>query len=315
LSPILFAIYLEAAIRELIARGPQRPQRDLNVHLPLEAIYADDTDFISLCAEFLEQIQLHVVPIFKEFNLIVNNDKKEKTTIGHPVMNNDQSWRTTRKLGSLLGIEEDVNRRIQLALQSLNSLEALWKHRSLVAQHIRINAYRAIVESVLLYNCGTWALTEVLNNKLDCTQRKMIRRVLGIKLSDRITNADLYARCGIQPASIQVLNARWRLFGHTLRMNEHTPARKAMAYYFLKDHDGRSGNRVTIATALSDEHKLVNGTFIKSLEDYEAVVELAQDRGAWKELVQKVTDKYIARYEEKVEKKRQKRIEAKRTVA
>ena len=46
LSPILFAIYLEAAIRELIARGPQRPQRDLDVHLPLEAIYADDTDNI-----------------------------------------------------------------------------------------------------------------------------------------------------------------------------------------------------------------------------------------------------------------------------
>ena len=45
LSPILFAIYLEAAIRELIARGPKRPQCDLNIHLPLEAIYADDTDF------------------------------------------------------------------------------------------------------------------------------------------------------------------------------------------------------------------------------------------------------------------------------
>ena len=134
-------------------------------------------------------------------------------------------------------------------------------------------------------------------------------------MSDRITNADLYARCGIQPASIQVLNARWRLFGHTLRMNENTPARKAMAYYFHNDHVGRSGNRVTIATALSDEYKVVNGTFIKSLKEYETLVELAQNRGAWKELVQKITDKYIARYEEKVEKKKQKRIEAKCTAA
>ena len=52
LSPILFAIYLEAAIRELHARGPIRPQCDLDVNLPLNAIYADDTDFISLCAKF-----------------------------------------------------------------------------------------------------------------------------------------------------------------------------------------------------------------------------------------------------------------------
>ena len=153
------------------------------------------------------------MPIFKEFKLIVNNDKKEETAIGHPDMLSDQSWRTTRKLGSLLGVEEDVNRRIQLALQSLNSLEALWSHRNMVAQHIRVSAYRAIVESVLLYNCGTWALTEVLSHKIDCAQRKMIRLVLGIKCSDRITNVDLYARCGIQPASIQIVNARWRLFG------------------------------------------------------------------------------------------------------
>ena len=99
-------------------------------------------------------------------------------------------------------------------------MEALWTHRKLVAQHIRINAYRAIVESVLLYNCGTWALTEVQANKLDCAQRKMIRRVLGVKLSDRITNINLYARCGIQPASVQVLNARWHLFGHSVTLFE-----------------------------------------------------------------------------------------------
>ena len=228
-------------------------------------------------------------------------------------MSNDQSWRTTRKLGSLLGIEEDVNRRIQLALQSLNSLEALWKHRTLVAQHIRIIAYRAIVESVLLYNCGTWALTEVLASKLDCAQRKMMRRVLGVKLSDRITNSDLYARCGIVPASLQVLNARWRLFGHTLRMNEHSPARKAMAYYFVEDHKGRSGNRVTIATAISDEYKHVTGVDIKSIQEYEAVVQVqvAKDRDKWKKLVQEVTDAFVGRHEKKVKRKRELREAAK----
>ena len=192
-------------------------------------------------------------------------------------------------------------------------MEALWTHHNIVAQRIRINAHRIIAESVLLYNCGTWALTEVLSNTLDCTQRKMIRRVLGIKLSDRITtNADVYARCGIQPASIQVINARWRLFVHTLRMSQHAPARKAMAYYFIEDHDGRSGKRATIATALSDEYKEANGISMKSLDEYEAVVDLAQDRGVWKELFQKITDEYIRKYEEKVQKKKQTRIQAKR---
>ena len=57
----------------------------------------------------------------------------------------------------------------------------MWKHRDMVAQKVRINAYRALVESVLLYNFGTWALTKDHSDKIDRFQRKMIRRVLGLK--------------------------------------------------------------------------------------------------------------------------------------
>ena len=123
-----------------------------------------------MIASLLDENQLRVGPIFQESNLIVNIDKTKRTTIGHPDLVAHQSWHHTRKLRSLLGVEEDVNRRIQLALQALNRLEAMWKHRHLVAQRVRLNAYRAIVESVLLYNCGTWALTEVLSDRLDRCQ-------------------------------------------------------------------------------------------------------------------------------------------------
>ena len=302
LSPILFAIYLEAAVREFKARGPARPQRDLDVDLPLEAIYADDTDFISMFSDFLDEIQECIGPIFKEFNLLVNVDKTERITIGHQDLSADQSYRTTRKLGSLLGVEEDVNRRIQLAFQALNKLEAMWKHRSLVAQKIRVDAYRALVESVLMYNCGTWALTEALSDKLDRCQRKMIRRVLGLKWSDRVTNINLYARCGISPASLQVVNARWRLFGHTLRMNEGSPARKAMAFYFMHDKSmsGRGGNRVTLPTALSNDYYSMFGKYVKTSAEYNNLVRVAQNRDAWKGVVQLVVAKYKSNQEAKV---------------
>jgi hypothetical protein len=53
--------------------------------------------------------------------LIVNADKTENTKVGHLDMGVDQSaWRVTRNLGSLLGVEEGVTRRIQLG-----KLEAL----------------------------------------------------------------------------------------------------------------------------------------------------------------------------------------------
>jgi len=253
--------------------------------------------------------------IIKEFNLIVNVDKTERTVIGHADLVDDQSWRNTRKLGSLLGIEEDVNKRIQLALQALNSLEAIWKHRHLVAQKVRVTAYRAIVESVIMYNCGTWALTDVLADKLDRCQRKMLRRVLGLKWSDKVTNNDLYARCDISPASVQVINSRWRLFGHTLRLHEDSPARKAMAFYFEKDSPGRQGNRVTIASALSNDYKSVTGKAISSSADYKTVVRAAQNRESWKLIVQLVVSKYIDRHEAKVLRKTEKRLAAKKNRA
>ena len=117
----------------------------------------------------------------------------------------------------------------------------------------------------------------------------MLRRVLGIKWSDRVTNVELYARCKVLPASIQSLNARWRLFGHVLRLDEHTPARLAMAYYFVKDHKGRQGHYTTIASKLSSELKVVTGDVILTQSDFDLVVEVAQHRDVWKDLVSDIS--------------------------
>ena len=67
----------------------------------------------------------------------------------------------------------------------------------------------------------------------------------------------------------------------------------AMAYYFVNDQAGRKGNRVTIATALSNEYQSVFGMSIRSTHDYLTVAQIAQNRVEWKEVVQAVTSKQI----------------------
>ena len=76
-----------------------------------------------------------------------------------------------------------------------------------------------------------------------------------------------------------------------LRMDEVTPARKAMAYYFASDSCGRKGNRKTIASVISAEYKDAMGTEIKSKKQYEELVLIAQNRVGWKELVEKILEK------------------------
>ena len=53
LSPILFAIYLESALREVRAEASEWTRPNEDIGLPLEAIYADDCDFLSTCQRYL----------------------------------------------------------------------------------------------------------------------------------------------------------------------------------------------------------------------------------------------------------------------
>ena len=54
LSPVLFTVYLEAALRDVRSRLPPRPPAD--VRLPLAVEYADDIDFISYSRPYLNEI-------------------------------------------------------------------------------------------------------------------------------------------------------------------------------------------------------------------------------------------------------------------
>ena len=208
----------------------------------------------------------------------------------------------------MLGVDEDVDRRIILANLAFKSLEALWKHRDLVNERIRIMSYTTIVESVLLYNCSTWALSESCAKRLDTAQRRMLRRVIGISMIDKMSNTELYARCIITPASLQVLHARWRMFGHALRLSESTPARKAMLYYFTQEANvvGRKGNFITIATSLSKEYECITKNNISNRIEYERVLVHDNDH----DLVNDIVQFYSNKYDNEVERRRLARHQA-----
>ena len=84
-----------------------------------------------------------------------------------------------------------------------------------------------------------------------------------------------------------------------------------MAYYFCGDLPGRKGNRVTIASALSNEYKAYFGTPINTLNAYSKLVEDARDRALWRERVDKSVNVQRAIYESTVQRKAERRQEAK----
>ena len=78
------------------------------------------------------------------------------------------------------------------------------------------------------------------------------------------------------------------------------------------DLPGRKGNQVTIASVLSNEYKASVGTPIDNLNAYSTLVEDARDRVLWRERVDKIVNDQHVIYESKVQRKAERRHEAKR---
>ena len=93
LSPVLFIIYLENALRDI-------PKTQEHKDLRSEITYADDVDCISLtCYSDIEKIHEKLRP----HQLNVNTDKTEYTCIERKTNRSEENWRTIKKVGFLIG--------------------------------------------------------------------------------------------------------------------------------------------------------------------------------------------------------------------
>ena len=252
LSPILFTVNLEFALKKLRNKCKSPPE---DKPFPNEAVYADDVDLISSSREYIQSLQSKAPAILKEWNLKVNESKLELTKLERSDKNKE-SWRTTKKLGTLLGDQEELTRRKQLAAASFKKAKMMWSSAA-ISETKRLRIYNSMVKPVLTYNIGTWALTQSETNELEAFHRKQLRAVLGIHYPERISNDDLYQRTKSEPLGHEMFNARWRMLGHTLRMGNKVPAKKAMLAYFSNDVENNEGfvgrPRTTLPTIISQD--------------------------------------------------------------
>ena len=169
---MLFTVYLEHALKE-VRTVIGEPKSPLEEKILREIAYADDVNFVGL-----EYIDIDAVQrTLHRYNLKVNIDKTEKKT---SLSKHEDAWRSTKKVGSLMGDKEDVERRKQLSNAALYKLKNIWIGKDKINHNIKIQLYKALFKSILTYNCGTWALAQTELNKIDAFHRKQLRKVLNI---------------------------------------------------------------------------------------------------------------------------------------
>ena len=84
-----------------------RPTSDFEKTLPREIVYADEVDFIGLEFADIAEVQ----KTLKKYNLLVNTDKTEQTTLSR----SGEEYKNEKKVGTLIGDEENINRRKRLS--------------------------------------------------------------------------------------------------------------------------------------------------------------------------------------------------------
>ena len=259
-------------------------------------------------AIYLKTQEQRIPPALGNIKLVANATKWERTTLT-PLkdINDKPEWGKTKKLGSLLGDEDDIERRMILATASFKSLRRLWERRKVTRPSTRMRAYNALVLPVLLYNCGTWGVTDAIMKDIEVFHRRQLREVLGVRTRD-ISTRELYKRCDTTPLRGRITAARWSLFGHVLRLGRDTPAQLAMDYYTQQNTGKASLGRakITLPVKLFNEYEKYRedqkAKGVKGLKGSKVIAKrvdelrgLAADRQKWRELVIDVCDLDAAR--------------------
>ena len=118
------------------------------------------------------------------------------------------------------GTKQEIMSRVAQIIGALSKLKTIWKDKN-IALSSKIRMIRSLVISIFQYACETWTLTAELERKIQATEMRCFRRLLGISYRDHVTNKEVRStiRHAIGPYKDLITTVRKRRlsYGHTTR--------------------------------------------------------------------------------------------------
>jgi hypothetical protein len=252
IAPMLFNVYIDFVVRQALARMPDAcgvsvafgfdgtfspPVGDrisYRTHIAL-LMYADDMALTcSNAAELLQFLKV-LDDVCAECGLCINAAKTEVMSVDRrgidPLpavieLRGGQLKQVTqfKYLGSLVSadctFQADINARIAKAGAAFHGLRHVWDAPSRVFPvGLKSVVYQTCVRSILLFGSESWALPDTLLDRLSVFHNNCLRRILGVRRSDRHSSNYLYARCAEHPIKDHLSCYRLRQLGHVVRMS------------------------------------------------------------------------------------------------
>ena len=293
-SPMLFNVLID----HIATESYDDAQKILGVFISAlgefltDCEFADDNITVSESEQNLQKLMDNLIYYSEGANLVINT-KKTKVMANRPAnisVNGTilEQVPFYKYLGSYIdpecNLDKELNVRIGKAWGQFNKLSRVWNSKATIRTKMRI--YQSSIRSTMTYACETWALTTKQEKKLDATDRKIMRRILNIRWSQKMTNIELYNITKLEPMSSFVTKMRLKWLGHVLRFEDNNVVKQLL--YWKPDGSNRPVGRPKFRF-----HDIVkkDAKFYNISPDMKSLEQLAKDRDEWRLFVSAAMDR------------------------
>ena len=117
------------------------------------------------------------------------------------------------------GSEEAVRARVSAAWGKWRDLSGVISDKKM-PRKLKIKLYMTVIRPVLLYGAECWTVRKKEEQILEKTEMRMLRRIKGVTLRDKVKSVDIRKELGVK---VREMRLRW--YGHMQRMEENNEMR------------------------------------------------------------------------------------------
>ena len=111
---------------------------------------------------------------------------------------------------------KEVQKRIRAGWSAFGKYKFIFTNKEMPIS-LKRKTFNACIIPAMTYGCETWTLTKTIVHKLQVAQRAMERKILGIKITDKIPNEEISVKTNILNIIKHITNIKWRWAGHVAR--------------------------------------------------------------------------------------------------
>lgn len=235
LSPTLFNIILDDVTKEVKSHIKKLHigYRYMEPIYLTECAFADD---LAIWAKNEKELQENLEIWNRSLqtrNLKINTEKTKVMVIGKnniqtKIQLNDKEIEQVDSF-KYLGVtiqkdgknEAEINNRIESAIKVYYALGNTFVRKKEVSKKTKLTVYNTIYKPILTFGCESWTLTKQQESKIQASEMKYLRGIMGITKRDRIRNEEIRKELEVDPVKKTIERQQLRWFGHLSRMENN----------------------------------------------------------------------------------------------